>query len=102
MSTPATVAVGRTVVLEQAAVDAARSWVAACCAELAGQGRRVEGGWPGTIGEARARVAAEAMRVLGAPSMTQLSHLELGRLAQITYKEARHAWTRSTKAGTRR
>lgn len=88
--------------LERAAVHAARSWAEACCAALAQEGRRVEGGWPGTIREARARVAAEATKVLADQSMTWLTHDELDRLAQTTYDEARRAWMRSSRDRTRR
>jgi hypothetical protein len=78
--------------LERAAFDAARSWAGACCAELAREGRRVEGGWPGTMPEARTRAAAEAGRSLAARSMTALTHDELNQLARITYNEARRSW----------
>ena len=56
--------------LEQAAVDAARSWTGAYCAELVREGRRVEGGWPGTVREARARAATEGATALSGQSMT--------------------------------
>lgn len=78
--------------LERAAFDAARSWARAYCAELARDGRRLEGGWPGTIREARTRAAAEAARVLVHESMSGLTHDELGRLARLTYDEARRSW----------
>ncbi|AKV00173.1 hypothetical protein AKJ09_06836 [Labilithrix luteola] len=78
--------------LEQAALDAARSWTQVVCAELAREGRRVEGGWPGTIREARARAANEGASVLGRQSMTGLTHDELERLARITHDEARRFW----------
>lgn len=82
----------RELLLEQAAFDAARSWAQACCSELTREGRRVEGGWPGTLPEARTRVGAHAASVLTARSMTALTHDELGRFARITYNEARRSW----------
>jgi hypothetical protein len=100
MSSPIPIAT-RAALLERAAVDAARSWAGLYCAALADEGRRVEGGWPGTIREARTRVAAEAMRVLTKQSMTRLTHDELDRLAQATYDEARRAWLRSSRGRTR-
>ena len=79
-------------VLEQAALDAARSWAQAYCAELVRAGRRVEGGWPGTIREARAQAAMEGERVLRKESMAKLTHEELDRLARMTFDEARRCW----------
>lgn len=78
--------------LEQAALEAARSWTRAYCAELAREGRRVEGAWPGTIREARARAATEGANVLSKQSMSGLTHDELERLVRITHGEARRCW----------
>lgn len=78
--------------LERAALDAARAWTQAYRAELMGEGRLAEGGWPGTVREARARAATEGARVLHEQSLTSLTHDELDRLARITYEEARRAW----------
>lgn len=78
--------------LERAALEAARSWALAYCAELAREGRRVEGGWPGTIREARARAATEGANVLRKQVMPMLTHDELERLARITFDEARRCW----------
>lgn len=83
--------------LEQAALDAARSWTRAYCADLAREGRRVEGGWPGTIREARARAAREGAKVLSKQSMTGLTHDELDRLARITHVEARRFWAENAR-----
>src|SRR4051812_40182217 len=83
--------------LDQAALEAARSWTRAYCAELAREGRRVEGGWPGTIREARTRAAVEAARVLSKESMVALTHDELDRLARSTYDEARRSWGRKAR-----
>ncbi|MDF2691908.1 MAG: hypothetical protein K0S65_291 [Labilithrix sp.] len=78
--------------LERTAFAAARSWMDACCAELARDGRRVEGAWPGTMPEARTRAAMEARRALTERSMTLLTHDELEQLARITFDEARRSW----------
>lgn len=87
----------RTVLLERAALDAARSWAGAFCGALANEGRAVEGGWPGTIREARARAAAEATRVLSGMLMTPLTHTEIEQLARTANEEARRVWMRSTR-----
>lgn len=92
----------RATILERAALEAARSWTATCFAALAQEGRRVDGGWPGTIREARTLVAAEATRALAGQAMTLLTHEELDRLAQTTYEEARRAWLRSSRGASRR
>lgn len=79
--------------LDRAALDAGGAWTRAYRAELMVEGRRAEGGWPGTIREARARAASEGARVLSAQSLAGLTHEELDRIARITYEEARRAWT---------
>ena len=87
-----TTVVAREALIEQAAMAAARAWATACRVALVREGRRVEGGWPGTLPEARMRASAEAGRALARESMTALTHDELGRLARITYDEARKTW----------
>lgn len=100
MTRAALSAESRATLLEKAALDAARSWTATCFAALAQEGRRVDGGWPGTIREARTLVAAEATRALAGQAL--LTHEELDRLAQTTYEEARRAWLRSSRGASRR
>lgn len=79
-------------VLEQAALSAAREWAKTCRADLALDGRRAAGGWPGTIPEARMRASAQAAKALSDRSMSALTHDELLRAARITYDEARRVW----------
>ena len=86
------VASNREILLQTAALDAARSWTQTCCIELAREGRPVEGGWPGTMREARVRAGAQASRVLAAHTMSALTHDELGRLTRLTFDEARRVW----------
>lgn len=85
----------RELVLQEAAADAARAWTSRWFRALADDGRRVEGGWPGTVKEARARVAADAGRALEGSSMAALTLEELGRLTRTTYDEARRLWRAS-------
>jgi hypothetical protein len=89
MTTPSTT---RDTLLETSALRVAREWATAYRGELARDGRRVAGGWPGTLSEARMRAGAYVGRVLSKRSMRALSHDELGRVARITYDEARRAW----------
>jgi hypothetical protein len=92
----------RAIILERAAVDAAQTWTDACFAALAQEGRRIDGGWPGTMREARTRAAAEATKALQVLAMSVLTHDELDRLAQTTYEKARRAWLRSSRDGSKR
>jgi hypothetical protein len=78
--------------IDQAALEAARSWMRAYAADLRREGRRVEGGWPGTLREARARASTEGARVLSTRSMPMLTHDEIERIARITFAEARRCW----------
>ena len=82
----------REAVLEQAALGAARDWAKACRADLALDGRRAAGGWPGTIPEARMRASTQVAKALAERSMSALTHDELLRAARITYDEARRVW----------
>jgi hypothetical protein len=79
--------------LDAAAIDVARLWAGACRIELKREGRKVEGGWPGTMAEARTRVGAEVTKILRARSLPPLSYDELGRLVRLAYDEARRSWS---------
>lgn len=82
----------REVLVEQIAVDTAQHWIEAVRRELVRDGRPMDGAFPGTLSEARAR-AGEAFRRatkerdLGAPDPTELDHI-----AHLTTGEARRAW----------
>jgi hypothetical protein len=82
----------RAVLLHEAAVAAARAWTSSWFRTLADDGRRIEGGWPGTLPEARGRVSVDAARALAGSSMTALTREELKRLTRTTYEEARRLW----------
>ena len=83
---------GRELVLQQAAAHTARVWTSGWFRTLASDGRRAVGGWPGTLQEARTRIAADAGRTLEEISMTALTRDELSRITKITYEEARRLW----------
>jgi hypothetical protein len=88
--------------LTAAARDAGDRWAADCRAELAREGREVEGGWPGTIREARMRVAAHVGQALVDRSMVAMSYDELGRAARVTYDKARRSWLSMPRPRPRR
>lgn len=78
--------------LDATALDAAHVWTTQLFAELSHEGRVVEGGWPGTVNEARGRCSDLASRALAARAMPVLAREELVRLTQIAYAEARRLW----------
>jgi len=92
----------RASLLEEAAIDAGNRWAAARRDELVREGRPVEGGWPGTLPEARVRVAAHAGRALTARAMSALTYDELGHAARVTYGEARRSWLAMPRPKRRR
>jgi hypothetical protein len=85
----------REIVLQETAAQAARDWTGRWFRTLADDGRPVEGGWPGTLREARACVAADAGRVLEGRAMPALTRDELSRVTRITYEHARRLWRTS-------
>jgi hypothetical protein len=89
----------RELALHEIALSTARQWTTGWFRTLAEDGRRVEGGWPGTIHEARGRIAADASNELLRTSKPALTREELGRLTQTTYEEARRLWRASAAPG---
>ena len=79
-------------VLEKEARTAAESWVEAWRAQLGRQGRRVAGGWPGTIPEAQVVVRAHLARAVGQQRLAALGSHEVERLARVAYARARQQW----------
>ena len=82
----------REVLVEQIAVDTARHWIEEVRLELVRDGRPMDGAFPGTLSEARARSGeafrrAASQRDLGVPDPTELDHV-----AHLTTGEARRAW----------
>lgn len=60
--------------------------------------RRLEGGWPGTMAEARMLALRELTRELAAEGLAPLSPSELGAAAVIVYDHARREWLQASKA----
>jgi hypothetical protein len=77
--------------LEQAAIGAGTQWAECCRVELKRQGRAIAGGWPGTISEARTRVALAWSRA-HRKHRPAITHEELGWLARTAYEQAKRDW----------
>lgn len=82
----------RGVILRTAPTAVGTAWATALCANLAHEGRSVEGGWPGTIIEARALISRHLRIELEGRDMRQPSSEELVAAAAATYERARAAW----------
>ena len=76
--------------LERAVDAAGEAWARDWSIALSGEGRAVSGGWPGTLSEARSRVAV----CLAKRSSTsrRMSPEELESLARRAYAAAKKAW----------
>jgi hypothetical protein len=76
--------------------DAARRegdvWAASRRDALVDAGRTLADGWPGTISEARVRVAGAIGRELAERAMRALSYEELDQAARLAFRTARGAW----------
>jgi len=82
----------RDLLLEQVALETARSWIEEVHRELVRDGRAMDGSWPGTLSEARAR-AGEAFRKAANHRDNSSPHpTELDQVARLTTDEARRAW----------
>lgn len=92
-STPPT-ADARTALLDRLASEVASQWTQTYLSSLADEGRPIEGGWPGTMPEARMRMDEHARRLLSKHSMVALTTEELGQYTRLLYDEARRAWLR--------
>lgn len=63
-------------------------WVSLLVKTLEGEGRLIEGGWPGTISEARRRVVNCLALNTQAPATAE----ELEGLVDLLYGEAKRLW----------
>jgi hypothetical protein len=72
-------------------------WANDSCREMASEGRRIEGGWPGTMPEARVLLYRELSLELASVSLAPPSESELALATASTYERARHEWQRLGK-----
>ena len=69
-------------------------WAVDACDRVMLEGRRIEGGWPGTLPEARARVTRELTLELEALRLSPPSESELVAATGVAYERARDEWLR--------
>jgi hypothetical protein len=67
--------------------EVARGWVEELAARLTSSGRRLEGGWPGTISEARNLLTRRL-----AVGKVVLDRTDRERMARAVYDSARSSW----------
>jgi hypothetical protein len=77
-------------------------WAEGWRAEMAKEGRPIAGGWPGTLGEARARVAAHFDHELRRRKMAHLTSDELATATRAAFGQARRDWLAAQLATARR
>jgi hypothetical protein len=70
----------------------ADQWVDTWRVQLSGQGRRLVGGWPGTVPEALALVRVHLARTIGSARLAALGAQDVDRLARLAYARARQQW----------
>ena len=71
--------------LEPIATAIGRTWALQIVESLRSADREIEGAWPGTLGEARARIRAELRRPLAIEV--------IDALARVAYAAAREGWS---------
>ncbi|HMJ11946.1 MAG TPA: hypothetical protein VK524_11060, partial [Polyangiaceae bacterium] len=87
----------RTALLCDAAVLIGASWARGWCEEMSKTGRAVEGGWPGTLPEARTRVAEYFRVECARRRISELSPDELATATRSAYDQAKREWLRVTR-----
>lgn len=82
----------RRAVLAEGAALVGGSWARAVHTAVCLEGRPASGGWPGTLGEARARIAPHLRAELARHGMPDLSADEITAVARDAYRTAKRAW----------
>jgi hypothetical protein len=88
-------ATARRGVLQETALQVGQRWFASTRDDLLRDGRHIEGGWPGTMPEARALVAASLPTALVRRRMPTATNEELALAVRAAYDEAKRAWLTS-------
>jgi hypothetical protein len=95
----------RRALISEAALLVGASWARSWCETLHEEGRRVDGGWPGTRSESRSRVRRHLDKELSKRGLAPLDHAEIEQATEATYDRARSDWlslVNSRKASRRR
>lgn len=90
----------RRVMLQDASESVGASWALECVNALCASGRKIEGGWPGTLPEARARVVNKLSTELSARGWLPLDTREVDVVATSTNAEAKRSWQLAVKRRT--
>jgi len=85
-------------VLEHLAAAEGMAWAVSSCAELRSQGRSIAGGWPGTLSQARLRVAV-CMTTQGRNPGRALTSADIDWLARTVYLTAKAEWLAQSEPG---
>ena len=91
----------RRVLLEQGAAAVGTAWARSVCDGFAEEGRVIAGGWPGTLVEARARIAARLRGDLSQRGMKALEPEELDQAVNATYARAKQEWLETERRAER-
>jgi hypothetical protein len=84
--------------IEQCLAAVAETWAADYVHQISTARRRIEGGWPGRLAEARALALRDLTRQLAARGMRGPSSDELTRAPAIVNDHARQHWEHACKA----
>jgi hypothetical protein len=87
----------RTVMLERLAVSEGQTWATLTREQVHSEQRRAAGGWPGTLSEARARVAFMVPN-LAERGLRPMTTGEREHAAKVIYATARSAWLERREA----
>ncbi len=86
----------RRALLTATAADVGRTLFALRCDQLSGEGRRLEGGWPGTLQEARALTLGVLASIFAQRRLSSPTTGEVDWVMVAAYDEARRAWRASS------
>ena len=89
----------RTSLLLETSLQVGAHWARTIYDELMIAGRAIEGGWPGTVREAKTRVAAHFRYELPRHKMLPLRDDELVAASRFAYEKAKRDWSRFTREG---
>ena len=79
--------------LSRCADDVAQRWASAIRLRTLGEKRRPEGGWPGTLSEARFLVDEQLLPGLGVQCLAEFVLVDRENVARFLYRSARAWWT---------